>query len=194
MNKGLDIPPDSTVLNTRSIALVGLMGVGKTTIGRRLAKRLALPFYDSDEEIEQASGRTVKGYFKDHGEAAFRDGERRVISRLLSDGPIVLSTGGGAFIPDATREILKSNSVTVWLEADHATLMDRVMRKKTRPLLDVPDPAAKMRELIDERYPIYAEAELKVQAVGGTHMQTVEMVIAALETHYGGRVTKKRQA
>ena len=168
--------------------------MGKTTIGRRLAKRLALPFYDSDDEIEQASGRTIKGYFKDYGEAAFWDGECRVIDRLLSDGPIVLSTGGGAFIPEPTREILKSRAITVWLEADHETLMDRVMRKKTRPLLDVPDPAAKMQELIDERYPIYELADLRVPAVGGTHMQTVQKVMDALEDHYSGRVTKKRQA
>ena len=170
------------------------MGVGKTTIGRRLAKRLSLPFYDSDDEIELASGRTVKGYFQDHGEAAFREGERRVIDRLLSDGPIVLSTGGGAFIPEPTRKILKGRALTVWLEADHATLMDRVMRKKTRPLLDVPDPAAKMQELIDERYPIYAQADLRVAAVGGTHMQTVVRVMEAIDGHYAGRVTKKRQA
>ena len=172
-------------INKRSIALVGLMGVGKTTIGRRLAKRLDLPFYDSDDEIEQASGRTVKGYFKDHGEAAFRAGERRVIARLLTDGPLILSTGGGAFIPEDTRKILKEKSLTVWLEADHATLMDRVMRKKTRPLLDVPDPAAKMRELIDERYPIYAQAHIKVPASTGTHMQTVERVMSALREYYG---------
>ena len=157
------------------------MGVGKTTIGRRLAKRLDLPFYDSDDEIEQASGRTVKGYFKDHGEAAFRDGERRVIERLLGNGPLILSTGGGAFIPESTRKILIENSLTIWLEADHATLMDRVMRKKTRPLLDVPDPAAKMRELIDERYPIYAKAHIKVPASTGTHMQTVERVLEAID-------------
>ena len=161
------------------------MGVGKTTIGRRLAKRLDLPFYDSDDEIEQASGRTVKGYFKDYGQDAFRAGECRVIERLLGDGPLVLSTGGGAFIPEETRKILKENSLTIWLEADHATLMDRVMRKKTRPLLDVPDPAAKMHELIEERYPIYAEAHITVPASTGTHMQTVERVITALRTHYG---------
>jgi shikimate kinase len=170
-------------INKRSIALVGLMGVGKTTIGRRLAKRLDLPFYDSDDEIEQASGRTVKGYFKDHGEDAFRDGERRVIERLLTDGPLILSTGGGAFIPEDTRKILKEKSLTIWLEADHETLMDRVMRKKTRPLLDVPDPAAKMRELIEERYPIYAQAHIKVPASTGTHMQTVERVLAALREY-----------
>lgn len=172
-------------ISKRSIALVGLMGVGKTTIGRRLAKRLDLPFYDSDDEIEQASGRTIKGYFKDYGEEAFRNGECRVIERLLGDGPLVLSTGGGAFIPKPTREILKDRALTVWLEADHETLMDRVMRKKTRPLLDVPDPAAKMRELIDERYPIYAQAHVKVSASTGTHMQTVERVLEAIRNHYG---------
>jgi len=177
--------PDMTALCADSISLVGLMGVGKTTIGRRLAKRLDMPIFDSDDEIEKASGRTVKGYFNDHGEAAFRAGERAVITRLLADAPIILSTGGGAFIPEQTRKLLMKNSLTIWLEADFDTVMERVSRKKyKRPLLDVPDPVAAMRTLMEDRYPIYAQAHITVPASSGTHGQTVERVISALKAHY----------
>ncbi len=179
--------PDDEKLKQCSIALVGLMGVGKTTIGRRLAKRLHLPFVDSDDEIEKASGRTVKGYFKDHGEAAFRDGERRVITRLLGGVPLVLSTGGGAFIPEETRDILMQNSLTIWLKAEFETIMERVSRKQAkRPLLDVPDPQAAMRQLMEERYPLYAHAHITVSAETGTHNQTVDRVLSALRDHYDG--------
>lgn len=170
-------------LKGQTIALVGLMGVGKTTVGRRLAKRLTLPFYDSDEEIEKASGRTVKGYFRDHGEADFRDGERRVIARLLEGPPILLATGGGAFIPASTRELLLKKSIVVWLKGDFETVMERVSRKNTRPLLQVPDPRAKMRELMDERYPIYAKAHLTVDSSVGTHTKTVNRVLTALHEY-----------
>ena len=112
------MPPDHCARRARPIALVGLMGVGKTTVGRRLAKRLDLPFFDSDDEIEKASGRTVAGYFKDHGEEAFREGERRVIERLLDGSPLILATGGGAFIPEPTREILNAHAITIWLKGD----------------------------------------------------------------------------
>jgi shikimate kinase len=177
--------PEDKILRTQSISVVGLMGVGKTTIGRRLAKRLALPFFDSDEEIEKASGRTVKGYFKDHGEEAFRSGERRVITRLLKESPIVLSTGGGAFIPEQTRQILQEKSLTIWLKADFDTVMERVNRQRSkRPLLNVPDPVAAMRTLMDARYPIYAEAEVIVDAQARTHKQTVDRVISALKDYY----------
>ena len=137
---------------SRPIALVGLMGVGKTTVGRRLAKKLDRMFFDSDDEIEEASGRTVAGYFRDHGEEAFRAGERRVIERLLDGTPIVLATGGGAFIPAATRKILKTNALTIWLKGDFETIMERVSRKDTRPLLQVENPRAKMRELMAVSY------------------------------------------
>lgn len=178
------MPPVSSALRAQPIALVGLMGVGKTTVGRRLAKRLNLPFYDSDDEIEKASGRTVAGYFKDHGEEAFRAGEKRVIERLLDGTPLILATGGGAFIPENTRLILKANATTVWLKGDFKTIMERVSRKNTRPLLQVADPAAKMRELMDVRYPIYAKADITVPIAKGTHMRTVNKVIKSLEEHF----------
>lgn len=170
---------------TQSVALVGLMGVGKTTIGRRLAKRLGLPFYDSDDEIEKAAGRTVKGYFQDYGEQAFRDGERRVIKRLLSGGPIVLATGGGAFVPEATREVLNKKAVTIWLKADFKINMERVNRQRAkRPLLDVEDPEAAMRSLAEARYPLYKQAHIHVHTGCASHAKTVDRVLAALEDYY----------
>ena len=166
------------------VALVGLMGVGKTTVGRRLAKKLGWPHFDSDHEIESASGRTVAGYFRDHGEEAFRSGERRVIERLLNDHPkMILSTGGGAFIPEATRDLLLSRATTVWLEGDFETIMARVSKRNTRPLLQVADPRAKMRELMDERYPLYAKAHITVPIAKGPHMRTVNRVLKALASH-----------
>ncbi len=175
------MPPDLCARCARPIALVGLMGVGKTTVGRRLAKRLELPFFDSDDEIEKASGRTVVGYFRDHGETAFREGERRVIDRLLHGDPLILATGGGAFIPQETRSILKEKAITVWLKGDFDTIMERVSRKNTRPLLQVADPKAKMRELMDARYPIYAQADITVHIAKGPHIRTVNKVMRGLD-------------
>lgn len=173
------------LLTQRPIALVGLMGVGKTTVGRRLAKTLELPFYDSDEEIEAASGRTVAGYFRDHGEAEFRAGERRVISRLLSDKPLILATGGGAFIPEDTRDILQNGALTIFLKGDFETLFTRVSKKNTRPLLQVEDPRGTYKALMDKRYPIYETAHITVNIAKGPHERTVRKVIRALERHYG---------
>ncbi len=183
--------PVNRALRAQPIALVGLMGVGKTTVGRRLARRLSVPFYDSDEEIENASGRTVAGYFKDHGEADFRAGERRVIERILDGSPLILATGGGAFIPEETRTILQERAITVWLKGDFETIMERVSRKDTRPLLKVPDPRARMRELMDERYPIYAEAHVTVPIAKGPHIRTVNKVVRYLERHV--KDAKRRQ-
>ena len=177
------MPSRYSAIRAHPIALVGLMGVGKTTVGRRLARRLGLPFYDSDEEIELASGRTVAGYFRDHGEEAFRAGERRVVERLLNGEPKVLATGGGAFIPAETRAILKDKAITVWLKGDFETIMERVSRKNTRPLLQVPDPRARMRELMDERYPIYAQAHITVPIAKGPHHRTVNKVIRYLDQY-----------
>ncbi|NNE57401.1 MAG: shikimate kinase [Hellea sp.] len=175
--------PVNRALRARPIALVGLMGVGKTTVGRRLSRRLGMPFYDSDEEIEQASGRTVAGYFRDHGEEDFRAGERRVIERILDGRPLVLATGGGAFIPDETRAILNERAVTIWLKGDFETIMERVSRKDTRPLLKVEDPRARMRELMDMRYPIYAKAHITVPIAKGPHIRTVNKVVRYLDRH-----------
>ncbi len=179
-SKALDIP----LLTQRPIALVGLMGVGKTTVGRRLAKALNVPFYDSDEEIESASGRTVAGYFRDHGEAEFRAGERRVIARLLDDTSLVLGTGGGAFIPDETREILQNKALTIFLKGDFETLFARVSKKDTRPLLQVPNPRSVYKELMDSRYPIYEQAHITVTIAKGPHARTVNKIIRSLETFY----------
>ena len=170
-------------ISSRPIALVGLMGVGKTTVGRRLAKKLDRAFFDSDDEIEHASGRTVAGYFRDHGEEAFREGERRVIERLLDGKPIILATGGGAFIPKETRKILKDGALTIWLKGDFETIMERVSRKDTRPLLQVEDPRAKMRELMEARSPIYGQAHIKVDIAKGPHIRTVNRVLKAIQAY-----------
>lgn len=165
----------------RSIVLVGLMGAGKTKIGRRLAARLSLPFFDSDEEIESAAGETIEEIFANRGEAVFRDGERRVIARLLA-GPVhVLSTGGGAFMDAATRRVIAARGVSVWLRADLDVLFARVSRRTNRPLLKTPDPRAVLAELIDRRYPIYANADITIDSGNGPPDATASRAIAALE-------------
>ena len=181
--------------NTRPIALVGLMGVGKTTVGRRLAKRLGRGFDDSDDAIEEASGRTVAGYFRDHGEQAFREGELRVIKRLLeAEKPLVIATGGGAFIHPETRAILLEKATVVWLKGDFETLMERVSRNNKRPLLQVEDPRAKMRELMEARHPIYAKAHIKVKIAKGPHLRTVNRVIRAIKSHEAKLVARAAKA
>jgi len=168
----------------KPIALVGLMGVGKTTVGRRLAKRLGRRFDDSDDAIEQASGRTVAGYFRDHGEADFRDGEFRVIKRLLEeDPPLILATGGGAFIHPPTRKLLQEQAIVVWLRGDLDILVERVSRNDNRPLLRGVDKREKMRELMEIRHPIYAKAHLKVKIARGPHIRTVNRVMRALKSY-----------
>lgn len=177
-------PIDIPLLTQRPIALVGLMGVGKTTVGRRLAKTLDIPFHDSDEEIEHASGRTVAGYFRDYGEAEFRAGERRVITRLLDGQPLILATGGGAFIPEETREILQNGALTIFLKGEFETLFARVSKKNTRPLLMVDDPRSVYKDLMDARYPIYAQAHITVNIAKGPHARTVSKIVRALEKYY----------
>ena len=164
----------------RSIVVIGLMGAGKTKIGRRLATRLSLPFFDSDEEIETAAGETIEEIFANRGEAAFRDGERRVIARLLT-GPIhVLATGGGAFMDPATRRVIAARGVSVWLRADLDVLFARVSRRTNRPLLKTPDPRAVLGELIERRHPIYAEADVTIDSGEGPPDATASRAIAAL--------------
>jgi shikimate kinase len=164
----------------RSIVLVGLMGAGKTKIGRRLAARLNLPFFDSDEEIEAAARESIEEIFANRGEALFRDGERRVIARLLQ-GPVhVLATGGGAFMDPATRRIIAARGVSVWLRAELDVLFARVSRRTNRPLLKAPDPRGVLAELIERRHPIYAQADLAVDSGEGPPDATVNRVIAGL--------------
>ncbi|TRO92652.1 shikimate kinase [Glycocaulis profundi] len=166
---------------SRTIVLVGLMGAGKTTVGRRLAKLMDRPFKDADHEVERAAGRSVSEIFADFGEAAFRDGERKVISRLLEeDRPLVLALGGGAFADPATRALVKDRAVSVWLKADLDTLMDRVSRKDTRPLLQTEDPRAVMAELMERRAPAYAEADIHVGSDSKSHDATARSILSAL--------------
>ena len=136
---------------TKTIALIGIMGVGKTTVGRRLASLLDLPFYDADEEIENASGMSVADYFSEYGEEEFRIGERRVIRRLLEGKPHILATGGGAFVQDKTRSVIQANAISVWLQADLETIVERTSRRETRPLLKNGDTREVLRKLLDER-------------------------------------------
>jgi len=174
------ISAENLPLSDRSIVLVGLMGVGKTTVGRRLASLLHLPFLDADHEIEEAAGCSVSEIFARFGESSFRDGERRVIARLL-DGPRhILATGGGAFMDARTREAIKRRAVSVWLKADVGLLMERVGRKGTRPLLQTADPRGTMERLVTERYPVYAEADLTVESREGPHDRVVKAIVHAL--------------
>src|SRR5712691_13172886 len=164
----------------RTIVLVGLMGAGKTKIGRRLAARLNLPFFDSDCEIETAAGETIEEIFRYRGEAVFRDGERRVIARLLAQPMHVLATGGGAFMDPATRALILRRGVSVWLRADLDVLAARVARRSNRPLLQQQDPRAVLAELIERRHPIYAEADVVIDSGEGPVDVTTNRVIAAL--------------
>lgn len=174
-------------LNGRSIVLVGLMGAGKSTIGRRLAQKLNLAFVDADAEIEQAAGKTIQEIFADHGESYFREGERRVIARLLEQGSQVLATGGGAYMNLETRRTIAKHSVTVWLKADFPLLMKRVRRRNDRPLLATEDPEAVMRGLMAERYPVYGEADITVESRDVPHGAVVTDVIRALAAHERAR-------
>lgn len=162
------------------MVLVGLMGVGKTTVGRRLARVLGLPFKDADAEIELAAGRSVADIFADRGEIEFRSGERRVIQRLLNGRPLVLATGGGAFMDPRTRELIRSRAVSVWLRAELDVLVRRCSRRNTRPLLQSGDPRETLERLARERYPVYAEADLTVETSESPHDAAVTAILEAL--------------
>jgi shikimate kinase len=170
-------------LRRRTIALVGLMGVGKSSVGRRLANALELPFRDADAEVEAAAGRSIPDIFADLGEPAFREGERRVIARLLDHPPHVLATGGGAFIHEETRKLVKSKAVSVWLKTDLDVLARRVGRKDNRPLLTGKDPLTVLRDLAEVRYPAYAEADVTVETGDAAHHVTVDQVIRAMSAY-----------
>lgn len=166
----------------RSIVLVGLMGSGKSTIGRRLASRLQMKFADADEEIERAADMSVADIFTRFGEPHFRDGERRVIARLLEGPPIVLATGGGAFMNDETRALILNDSLCIWLDADVDTLVERVARRDTRPLLKGRDAGEVLRELAALRNPVYAQAHLHIPSASSPHESTVRAIMEALPT------------
>jgi shikimate kinase len=171
----------------RTVVLVGLMGAGKTAIGKRLAARLGLPFVDADDEIERAAGCTVSEFFERFGEVQFRAGERRVISRLL-EGPLhVLSTGGGAYMDPDTRALMRAQALTVWLRADLDVLFDRVRRRSNRPLLRQGDPREILARLMTQRYPIYAEADLVVDSSAQPVDVTTGQVIDALRAYLAPR-------
>ena len=179
-------PQDAEIaaaLGARSVVLIGMMGAGKSTIGRRLSARLRLPFLDADVEIEAAAGMSIPDIFETHGEPHFRDGEARVIARLLDNGPGVLATGGGAFMREETRGRIRDKAVSVWLKADADTIMKRVKRRADRPLLQTADPAATIGRLIEERHPVYELADITIASRDVLHEKIVEECMAALHAH-----------
>lgn len=168
----------------RPIVLLGMMGAGKSSLGIRLADALGLSFADADNEIEKAAQMSIADIFESHGETAFRDGERRVIKRLLDEAPHILALGGGAFVNDETRALVKDKAVSIWLDVALDELVERVGRKPgKRPLLVGQDVRAKLTELMNTRGPLYAEADLKVDVGGGTHEQAIERLLTALAAH-----------
>lgn len=167
-------------LRRRTIALVGLMGVGKSSVGRRLANALEMPFRDADSEVELAAGRSIADIFAELGEPAFREGERRVIARLLDEPPHVLATGGGAFIDPKTRALVKQKAISVWLKTDLEVLAKRVARKDVRPLLVGKDPLQVLKAQAEARYPAYAEADVTVETGDAAHHVSVEQLLRAL--------------
>jgi shikimate kinase len=165
----------------RTVTLVGMMGAGKSSVGRRLAARLAVPFRDADSEIETAAGCTISEIFERYGEASFREGERRVIARLLTEAPHVLATGGGAFMDAQTRAAVKELSLSVWIKAPIEILLQRVKRRDNRPLLKTGDPRETLERLLKEREPQYAEADLTIESEEGPHALAVDRIIGVLK-------------
>ena len=181
-------------LGPRSIVLIGLMGAGKTAVGRRLANRLDLPFIDADSEIEMAAGTSISEIFDEQGEVYFRQGERKVIARLLEGGPQVLATGGGAYMNADTRANIKARGLSVWLRAELRVLLKRVQRRDNRPLLACGDPETVMKKLMTERYPIYEEADVIVESRDVPHDVIVGAVIDALAAKLGCEANAPQEA
>jgi shikimate kinase len=165
-----------SALDGKSIVMIGLMGCGKSAVGRRLAAKLGLPFVDADEEIEKAAGKSIEDIFAEHGEAYFREGERKVLARLLRSGPQVLATGGGAFMNAETRAAIAQSGVSVWLKAELPLLVRRVAKRNNRPLLKTGDPEVVMQNLMDARYPVYAQADITVESRDVPH----ELIVAEI--------------
>jgi shikimate kinase len=181
MEKPVDTPFADPLLRARTLVLVGMMGAGKSSVGKRLAQALDLPFRDADEEIERAAGLTIPDIFALRGEAEFREGERRVIARLLDEPPHVLATGGGAFFNPETRALVKKKAVSIWLKADPEVLARRVGRKDNRPLLRGKDPRQALTELLAAREGAYRQADLIVESNDGPHQHTVDAILVALK-------------
>src|ERR1700722_2587773 len=185
----------TAALGARSIVLVGMMGAGKSTIGRRLSSRLGMPFLDADAEIEAAAGMSIPDIFESRGEPDFRDGEARVIARLLDSGPGVLATGGGAFMREGARSRIRDKAISIWLKADADIIMRRVKRRADRPLLQTADPEATVERLLNEREPIYQYADLTVWSRDVPHEKIVDECIEALYGRLcGGGATISTQA
>ncbi len=180
-------------LGARSVVLVGMMGAGKSTIGRRLAARLKLPFVDADHEIEAAAGMSIPDIFAAHGEQYFRDGEARVIARLLDNGPSVLATGGGAVLRAETRERISRSGVSIWLKAEADVVFRRVKRRADRPLLQTPDPAATIARLIAEREPFYQQADIEILSRDVPHEKIVDECAEALHARLGAAGPMEKQ-
>jgi shikimate kinase len=171
-------------LGRRSIVLVGMMGAGKSSVGRRLAARLGLIFVDADNEIEAAAGMSIADIFAAHGEAYFRSGEARVIARLLEGGPQVMATGGGSMMNPDTRALIRVKGVSVWLDAEYEVLLRRVKRRTDRPMLKTADPAETLRRLLGERKPVYSQADVILRSRDAPHETIVNEAIAALASHF----------
>lgn len=170
----------------KTVALIGLMGVGKTTIGKRLADHFGLPFVDADEEIEKAAGMTIADIFANYGEQGFRDGEQRVIARLLEGEPRILATGGGALTHPLTRERLKAKAITLWLKTDIKVLARRVANRPHRPLLKDRNPIDVLKEHVKTRYPLYEMADVTVDTGDQSHVKSLDLVLSALHAHITG--------
>ena len=170
-------------LGKRAVVLVGMMGAGKSTIGRRMAMRLRLPFVDADNEIEAAAGMSIPDIFEAHGEPHFRDGEARVIARLLDGGPILLATGGGAYMREETRQRIRDRAISMWLKADADVILRRVRRRDNRPLLKTADPAATIAGLIKARHPFYEQTDITIDSRDVPHEKIVDESIVALHEH-----------
>jgi shikimate kinase len=184
----------SAALGGRSIVLVGMMGAGKSTIGRRLSARLALPFLDADAEIELAHDMPIPDIFAKYGEAYFRDGEVRVIARLLNNGPAVIATGGGAVMRQETRDRIREKAISIWLKADSDIIMRRVKRRSDRPLLQTADPEATVERLIREREPVYSQADVTVWSRDVPHEKIVDECMEALHGKlFGGNIDESRE-
>ncbi len=187
--KTLQSPEVATLLanlGNRTIVLIGMMGAGKSSIARRLASELNLPFVDADTEIETAAGMTIPEIFEIHGEPYFRSGEARVIARLLESGPQVMASGGGAFMNPQTRALIRERGISIWLKADLDVLLRRIKRRTDRPLLKTDDPERTLQRLMDERYPVYAEADVTIHSRDVSHEAIVADILAALTERFAG--------